>query len=279
MEQGSKDWLEWRRQGLGGSDAPIVMGVSPWKTRFQLWEEKLGLSESEPMNQGQSLGHLWEPRIREMAENESGLRFKPDIVVHPKKPYLRASLDGVSRYNILLECKYASKKDHQLAESGLVPDKYIPQMQHQMLVTGSDLVYYASFNEALSTFYLVEYKRDEDYIKNLEAELDAFWNLVITKTPPEPSNKDFKVILDKELNKLADQYKKITDQIKDLSAQKDEIKQTIISRLDREAVILGEIKAQKVYKKGSIDYDKIEALKGVDLEQYRKSPVSYWVFK
>ena len=42
IEQGTKRWLEERMSYIGGSDAPIIMGVSPWKTPYQLWEEKMG---------------------------------------------------------------------------------------------------------------------------------------------------------------------------------------------------------------------------------------------
>ena len=36
------DWLEHRRHGIGGSDAAVIMGVSPWKSLMDLWLEKTG---------------------------------------------------------------------------------------------------------------------------------------------------------------------------------------------------------------------------------------------
>ena len=38
LEQGTYEWLEWRMGGLGASDAPVVMGVSPYSTSRTLWE-------------------------------------------------------------------------------------------------------------------------------------------------------------------------------------------------------------------------------------------------
>ncbi len=38
-EQRSEEWLKLRREGLGASDIPAVLGISPYKTPYQLWAE------------------------------------------------------------------------------------------------------------------------------------------------------------------------------------------------------------------------------------------------
>ena len=40
IEQQSPEWFEWRKTGITASDMPIIMGVSPYKTPWQLWAEK-----------------------------------------------------------------------------------------------------------------------------------------------------------------------------------------------------------------------------------------------
>lgn len=37
-----EEWLQYRRCGIGGSDASVVMGENPWRSVLQLWEEKTG---------------------------------------------------------------------------------------------------------------------------------------------------------------------------------------------------------------------------------------------
>ena len=32
------EWLELRREGIGGSDASVVMGENPYRSILQLWE-------------------------------------------------------------------------------------------------------------------------------------------------------------------------------------------------------------------------------------------------
>jgi predicted phage-related endonuclease len=34
------DWFKARKKGIGGSDAAVVLGISPWKTPIRLWREK-----------------------------------------------------------------------------------------------------------------------------------------------------------------------------------------------------------------------------------------------
>ena len=40
------EWLEKRRHGIGGSDAAIIMGVSPFSSLMDLWLDKTGQFEA-----------------------------------------------------------------------------------------------------------------------------------------------------------------------------------------------------------------------------------------
>lgn len=35
-----EEWLQLRRNGIGGSDASVIMGKNPYRSILQLWEEK-----------------------------------------------------------------------------------------------------------------------------------------------------------------------------------------------------------------------------------------------
>ena len=43
-----QQWLELRRQGIGGSDAASILGISPFKTARDLYYEKLGQDSHIP---------------------------------------------------------------------------------------------------------------------------------------------------------------------------------------------------------------------------------------
>ena len=48
-----KAWLKLRNSGLGGSDASVIMGMNPWKSRLALWAEKTGEIEPEELSGNQ----------------------------------------------------------------------------------------------------------------------------------------------------------------------------------------------------------------------------------
>lgn len=46
-ELSEEDWLEYRRQGIGGSDAAAILGVSPFATARDLYYDKLKIASYE----------------------------------------------------------------------------------------------------------------------------------------------------------------------------------------------------------------------------------------
>lgn len=39
LPQRDKDWHDWRRKGITASDAAVLLGRSPYKTKWRLWAE------------------------------------------------------------------------------------------------------------------------------------------------------------------------------------------------------------------------------------------------
>ena len=73
MEQNTTEWLNYRREGIGASDASIIMGKSKYKTIQELWEEKTGLVEPDnKTNFIQKKGHDLEIKARYFIELETG---------------------------------------------------------------------------------------------------------------------------------------------------------------------------------------------------------------
>ena len=50
-----EDWLNYRRLGIGGSDAAAIMGLSPYATIRDLYFDKIGVM---PVTNGQMMGFL-----------------------------------------------------------------------------------------------------------------------------------------------------------------------------------------------------------------------------
>ena len=51
MEHGSKEWHEFRKTGIGGSDAGAILGKSRFKSNVEVWEEKTGKRQPEDISE------------------------------------------------------------------------------------------------------------------------------------------------------------------------------------------------------------------------------------
>jgi putative phage-type endonuclease len=193
LEQNTTEWLEWRRKGLGASDACIVMGVSEYKTRRQLWENKLKLRPDDEESYITELGHKFEPKARARFALESGIDLKADVcIVHDEFPYLRASLDGhCEKERVFAEIKMVGKKKMEWLKANKVPlPEHFPQVQQQFLVTKYERGFYIAYCLNDDKTEIVDYiafpvQPDRGFIPELFKELTAFWKLVETQTPPE----------------------------------------------------------------------------------------------
>jgi len=269
MQQNSDDWTEWRKKGIGSSDAPIVMGLSPWTTRLQLWEQKLGLSPGFQGNFATERGHQMEPKARAAFELEMGEEFPETLAVHSSLGFLRASLDGFNEnLNAILEIKCPGKEDHDKAKAGQVPEKYMAQVQHQLLVTGAKLCYYYSYDGEKGV--TVEVEPDLKYMEDMLNQITAFWTLVETRVPPELSDKDVVKIEDKDALELAKKYAANDKAMKKLKKENDDLKKEIVKLCTHARTKIGPVSVTRAPKEGSIDYKSIPELSAVELEDYRK---------
>ena len=145
--QQTEEWLEFRKNKIGASDAPVIMEVSPWNTPYELWLEKIGQKKNSKATKPQERGLLLEDIALAHFTLETGISMQKDVILHPSLNWMMASLDGISeKKDFAVEIKCPGKVDHAQALSGKIPDKYFPQLQHQLEVTGLEMIYYFSFD-------------------------------------------------------------------------------------------------------------------------------------
>ena len=151
--QGSEQWLAYRAQHFNASDAPAMMGCSPYKTRAQLLHEMhTGIApEVDPGTQSRfDDGHRFESLARPLAEQIIGEDMYP---VTGSNGRLSASFDGLKldesegwehkRLNAALrECfaqidTIAPEHRDGPAASRELPLYHRVQMEQQMLVSGA----------------------------------------------------------------------------------------------------------------------------------------------
>lgn len=274
-EDKSADWLAWRRQGIGSSDAPIVMGVSPYMTAYQLWEEKTGkVVKEEKTNFAMNKGNQLEPVARSKYELITGYEMPARMCEHYQYRFLRASLDGFcEELNKGIEVKYQGREVH---ESGIVPDKYMPQIQHQLYVSGAESIDFISYNpECNPDLKIVNVKPDIEWLSHYLTIVLKFWNEnVLGDEPPELSDKDYVAVKDKD--RLSIQYADLLNTAEETRLELEILREKILVEVgDRPRAIFGKLKIIKIWKKGNVNYRNIPELKGVDLEKFRGKSSSY----
>lgn len=186
MNQGSEEWLGWRSKGLGSSDASVVMGIDPYRSREDLFLDKTGRGKPVTVNEAMRLGIKFEGSARALLYFEFGFEFEPHICNHPDLPFIRASLDGYTdEKSLLAEIKYMGLKNFEKIQETQWPlDHHYPQVQHQLLAKGLKEAVYVPYTLApckskIDKIQFVPIVRNESYINNqLLPALITFWNEV-----------------------------------------------------------------------------------------------------
>jgi putative phage-type endonuclease len=185
--QGTDEWLEARRDGIGSSDAPVIAGERG--SVVALWAEKTRQLEPEPPDPDLARlfewGHRLEPVIADWYSDTTGtpLRRVNRMLVHPSVPYAFASLDRVSARKGERRIIEIKTDRWGRSEGEDIPGAVKAQVQHQLWVTDyevADVVTLVGGSEPR----IIEEARDDDYITDL-AFLEAdFWHHKETMTPP-----------------------------------------------------------------------------------------------
>ena len=138
-----KDWLEYRRRGIGGSDAAAILGISPFATARDLYYDKLKIvpfDDSESNWVAKKMGHLLEDLVAEIFHVKTGYRIYQikKMFYHPVHTFMLADIDYFVELpggrTAILEIKTTNynAKDHWWSEDGqeIVPLNYEAQGRH-----------------------------------------------------------------------------------------------------------------------------------------------------
>lgn len=230
LEQGTPEWLAWRKGGLGASNAAAVIGVCKFNTPYELFMQMTGRLPAFEGNRATEAGNEMEPKARASYEIEHDFVDMPATCVeHPVHSEIRASLDGLREDGkVILEIKYPSQASHDIAVSGMVPEHYYPQCQHQLMcVPEAEELHYWSFREEKGVKVVVY--PDPIYQRMLlEAEL-AFLDLVKNATPPPLMDRDAKLVDDAVIKDICQRLIELKDtKGKEAKEESDSLKSKVI---------------------------------------------------
>ena len=144
-----EDWLQKRKQRIGGSEASAIVGMNPYMDNNDLWEIKTGRKEAGVSDNAlMQYGRDAEPYIRELFKLDfpqyKVFYEENNIWVNDKYPFAHASLDGwledENGRRGILEIKTTNVLSSMAKEKwkGAVPQNYHIQVLHYMMVFEAD---------------------------------------------------------------------------------------------------------------------------------------------
>lgn len=258
-----------RRNFIGASDAPIIMGVAPWRTPYQLWQEKCGIIGPQVDTERMKNGRTLEDEARNSFIQITGIEMSPKRLFSKRYEWMMASLDGLSpEGNYALEIKCPGKQVDQ------VPDIYIPQLQHQMLVSDLEHIWFFSYVPGCPS-YIKLVKRDDEYIEKLIEKEIQFWDCVQSMQEPDLTDRDYRQRDDLMWTNLAICWAECQEKKRKILEEEEFLKNNLIEISRNENCCGAGVYLKKIHRKGVIDYSKIEELKEIDLEKFRKKGSEY----
>ena len=188
------DWLEYRKQGIGGSDASVVCGINRYKSPVELWMEKTDQMPSQEAGEAAYWGTQLEPFVRAEFTKRTGIEVihTMQLLQSEEHPFMLANLDGICEVPDVGTCIFEAKtaSAYKAGEwEDTIPDEYMLQVQHYMAVTGYAGTYIAVLIGG-NTFKWRFVERDEELVSMLIELEAAFWNHVQDGTPPPLDGSD-----------------------------------------------------------------------------------------
>ena len=204
------EWLKARRGGIGGSDAAVACGESPWTTEIELWGQKCGFIEPPDISDSPVIiyGKAAEDLIRELYKLD---HKQYEYEYHPywnyiskDYPFMRYTPDGLLRDRDgrlgIHEIKTTTlhkgsdwEKWNQDKDDENVPDYYFCQIMHGLnVIDDAEFVELTArirwFNFGKLTITERTYHWDRanvlDQMQYVREKEEAFWRCVENKVAP-----------------------------------------------------------------------------------------------
>ena len=184
-----KTWLQYRKKGITGTDAGAIVGLNPYSSAFEVYNDKITDEVEEFDNESMRQGRDLEEYVARRFTEETGLRVRKANAIYQNAahPFMLADFDRLIVGQAAgLECKTASAYSADKWADGKIPLHYQMQVQHYLAVSGYQKWYIAALIMG-KEFVIREISRDEELIADLITIEERFWNEnVQAKVVPAP---------------------------------------------------------------------------------------------
>ena len=267
LEQGSQEWLDFRKTKRMASETPSILGSSLYGGPSKIREAKQGKSNTF-VNKAMQQGHDQEPLAREWFAERHGM-FRPAVYVNGE---YGASVDGIDlEENFLLEIKTpfkdATSNDRwaHILKYNKPPQYDYDQIQHQLMVTGCLMCYYLVWDAERQEGIYCEVAPDPEHWAVICKAWDEFWLTLAERD-------------DLDWHAAAEEYKRIKTAHDELSEQLEAAKKKLYDLSDQDFQQGAGVAVKKVQRVGTVNWKKVTAehLAEVDLEAYRGKSTTYF---
>jgi putative phage-type endonuclease len=268
---------------ITGSQAGAILGLSPWQKPADVLRAMVRKWHGAPNefngNFATNYGQLHEPLAKMQMMAYLGDPIEDcGFCVHPDHDWLGATPDGLLApdYVVEIKCPFGLRRDNPPKfKTAKEQPHYYAQMQIEMAVTGRSVCMFyqwARYGDHLEIVQL-DKKWILENIPRLKEFHELFLKEIDNHAHLEPIRKE---IATDDHAALLEEWDACTAAIAEGEQRKKEILAALVeSAGEKDAEICGR-KLTKVERKGSVDYTKIPALRGLDLEPFRKPSSSYW---
>ena len=183
-----------RTHFLGGSDTAAVLGISPWKTPLQLWQQKTQPFDEPTDPQRQRVltrGKRMEPYVVDLLAEETGLQIvrRGERYIDREHGFLAAEIDAEAASGENVEIKTVSPfkaKDWGELGTDAIPVYYTAQAMHGLMITGRDVCIFGVLIGG-DDFRVYRVERDDETIAAIREREVRFWrDHVEARVAPEP---------------------------------------------------------------------------------------------
>ena len=231
-----------RTKFLGASEAGAVLGISPYRTPFRVWQEKVGLVLPDPPGIPARAGNALENLVLDLFQEETGkmVAYRQEEFEDDEYPFLKCHVDGVANSGEIVEAK-TTGSDKGWGEPGTdqIPQVYLAQVTVQMYLAGLRIAYVPVLI-GREDFRIYKVERDEELEKMILPRLVKFWTENVEKkiAPPPVTLSDLYEAFPRHEARQVEASEEVFRAVRGLARVKEEIKALESMKEAHEKVIL-----------------------------------------
>lgn len=305
LQQDTQEWLDWPNFGVGSSDIRPIRGKSQYKTKWEVFAEKLGVKKPADFSKNPHVrrGKRLEPLVREIVELKLNIKLDVFCGEDSEKPWRKVSFDGVgNNFPVEIKCPSGGLSEEEFnllseeEKEAAVNDRYLDliqnerdsklfqeyedQLQYQIGMLDAQFGYLVFYFEHNNVMKIYRVERNDKMISDIYSDLDDFWiNHIQTGEEPEkdptrdvytPSEDEY-LTWDQEtlaLFQCIKEERELNKQLKEIRSEKSELVEKIYQMADKFKMLsLHSLKLTLVKGRETFDYKKFLADNDIEITE------------